>query len=155
MSDGNDYQAQIHKAFNNLLQAEVRLAEADGVLKKTTGPLQMEVRNAENAIKAHWIEIRNLMEDAGIVEENIPGDVVEGGALSDFRISYSTPPRKVVIADENALPEEFTKTERTPKRKEIAEFLRSREEAKLSMPNWACLERAEPKLQWRSIKKGK
>jgi hypothetical protein len=155
MSDAATYTEALQNAFRALLDAEQRLTEAEGTLKAVTGPLNMEVLQAGNVVEARWIEIRNIMGEAGVVEETLPGAAIDGNAHSDFRIAYGTPPRKVIIADPDAVPDEFVKTERKPKLKEIADTLRMREQAKLPALNWAAFERADPKLQWRLIKRGK
>lgn len=48
-----------------------------------TVPLEMEVLTARKVIEAHWLTIRHMMEDAGVVEENIPGEAIDSNALSD------------------------------------------------------------------------
>ncbi len=66
----------------------------------------------------------------------------------DYKISYTTPRQKVVIADIEAVPMEYVRMKREPKMIEIKKLLDAGE-----THNWCKLEAGERHLQWRIIKK--
>ena len=145
-----EYQEEIIERFKAMLAAEQRLREAESAYNLTLAPLQIEVGIAKNSVEAHTIALRDLMQDNGVVEEVIPGEAVDGNALSDYKLVFAKQPPRLVIPDESAVPDEWIKTERTVKKRELLAHLKEMD----VLPNWCSIERNEPKFNWKPVKKG-
>jgi hypothetical protein len=88
------------------------------------------------------------MSETGEVEVMLPDE------NHDYKIAWSTPPEVVDVPDAAAVPDEFVKVERVPKKKEILDHLKSLRESGSAPPNWATIERNPGKLTYRLVKKG-
>lgn len=96
------------------------------------------------------LAVEALMNKNGITE-----DILPGGNLCDYKVSFQIMPITVKIADEKAVSKEFIeeKMEKVIKKKELLKWLKEQREAGINLPNWVSLERAPRKLQWKLIKK--
>jgi hypothetical protein len=86
------------------------------------------------------------MFDAEMKANGVLADDILMG-LHNYRVSYHTQPERVVV-DADAVPDEYCKIERKPKLTEIKAMLQEGVQT-----NWARLERSEPKLNWKMVKK--
>jgi Siphovirus Gp157 len=130
----------LQAAFETLKTADFKIAD----LKTEQAQLDFRRGEADAMQRAALAEIDSLMKETGEYEVIIPG------TDCDYKINYSTPRESLKIADDAAVPDEFCKIERVPKKREITEAIKSG-----SQFNWASLERGEPKIQYKTIKKGK
>lgn len=137
----------LHAAFRALQNAEVLLA----ALKTEQNQLDFRKGEAESSIRSAKAEIDALMKETGEYEVLIPG---APGDMMDYVVGYSTPREAVKIPDVEALPEEFVKIEKKAKLREIGEHLKTLRDSSEPWPNWATLEKGEPKLSWKAIKRG-
>jgi hypothetical protein len=86
------------------------------------------------------------MAETGKVEVLLPG------AVTDFKIGWSTP-RETVRVEPDAVPDEFCKIERKPRLKEIGEYLKGLRDAGEPFPNWGGFQTGASKPAWKAVKK--
>ncbi len=122
------------------LDADSRVSK----IKNSMKDLQEDLKNAEKDADAARDAIVAEMADTGEYEVNIPGE------YCDYKIYYTTPRESVKVADADSVPDEFCKLVRTPKLKEIGEYIRDAE----TPPNWASIQLGEPKLTYKLEKRG-
>lgn len=143
-----EHEQKFMQAFAEVLKAEDALAEAGKQLAEATTLLGQKKSQAEHALGLAWDEVRKLLAETGEFE------VLLTGLVTDYKVGFSYPPERVK-ADADAVPDEFCKVERKPKLKEIGDHLKQLRDAGEPLPNWASLERGEPKLTWKAVKKTK
>lgn len=120
------------------LSADSRAAE----FKRQIALLQDDKKHAEKEADMAAKAIQEEMATTGEYEIIVPGE------YCNYKIYFTVPRESVkVIAD--AVPDEFCKIERTPKLKEIGEFLKTQE----NPPNWAKIEIGESSLTYKLLKK--
>ncbi len=142
----DDHQQRLLTAFGSVLRAETAISEVKQRQADVEALLSEEKRCYEAELSTAWEDIKVLMEETGEFEIVLPGEVM------DFKIGWSTP-RETVKAEPDATPEEFCKTEKKPKLKEIAEHLNLLRSAGADLPNWASFQIGEAKLGWKAIKR--
>lgn len=142
-----EHQQKLIRAFAEVLKAEDAMSAAKAKLAEVTTPLEIAANQAEHALGVAWVEVQKLMAETGEVEVRLLGSV------TDYKIGWSNPPERVK-AEPDATPDEFCKIERKPKLKEIGVHLKELRDSGQPLPNWASLERGEPKLVWKAVKKG-
>lgn len=84
--------------------------------------------------------------DAEMKANGVLEDIIQG-KLHNYKIAYQKQPERVVV-EADAVPDEYCKIERKPKLAEIKAMLQDG-----AQTNWAKLERSEPKLNWKMVKK--
>jgi hypothetical protein len=140
-----EHEQKMMAAFAKILKAEEAEQEAKLELSKAEerakGILAKARLEAGDALR----EISSLMKETGEYEVILPGEV------TDFKIGYGATRESVKVEDPEAVPDRFCKMERKPMLKEIGEHLKSLPESE--RPNWARIERPEPKLGWKAVKK--
>jgi hypothetical protein len=141
-----EHQRQLLSAFGAVLVAEEKVSEVKRRQDDVTTLLQQERNGAETALDLAWVEVEKLMAETGEVEVILPGEV------TDFKISWSTA-RETVKVEAEAVPDEFCKTERKPKLKEIGEYLKGLRDGNIAFPNWASFQTGSAKLGWKAIKR--
>jgi len=146
-TDAEEHQQALMTAFIALLAAEDEERTARAAIKAAQEANAAALRHAEQAQAEAWAEIARLMAETGEVEVVLPDET------HDYKIGYGTS-RESVKADPDACPDEFVKVERKPKLKEIGDHLKALRDKGAAAPNWARLEKSEPKLSWTLVKKG-
>jgi hypothetical protein len=140
------HETTLVEAFAEVLKAEDTLREAKTKFQEAAAVLEREVALAEQALKAAWVDVNDLLAETGEFEVTLPGSV------TDYKLYFTTPTQRVKVEPE-AVPDEFCKIERKPKLKEIGDYLKQLKEVGGSPPNWARFEAGESKLAWKAIKK--
>lgn len=133
--------------FAKLLVAEKKLSEEKQKADEVINNLKLAVSKAEYEFEAAKAAMQKHMEDNGVVEDLLEGD------FNDFKISFTKPKEIVDITEMEALPDEFVRVKKEPKKKELLDYIKSFPEHK--RPNWATLKFGEKTLTWRSVKKSK
>lgn len=131
-------------AFLRVLAAEDAISALRTELDEHTARLKVEISNQEMLLSDAWKAVAAQMAETGEYEVLVPG------AVTDFRIRWSTPRESVKVVDPAAVPDALCKLERKPRLKEIGDYLRQHDGP---LPNWASLETSEPKLEWKAVKK--
>lgn len=137
----------IAKLFREWFEAEQVVSEVKRELEGHTLRLKGAILSAEKRAELAQEKISAAMKETGEYELLIPCTAV------DYKIAYSTL-RESVKADAECCPDEFVKIERKPRLKEIGDYLKTLREKGERLPNWATLEKGEPKLGWSAVKKG-
>ncbi len=141
-----EHEQKMLDAFGAVLRAEDRVFTVKKRQADAEAAFALERGEAETSLRLAWDEVQKLMGGTGEPEVTLPGTV------TDYKIGWSKPPERVkTIAD--AVPDEFVKTERVPKLKEIGDHLKELRSKGADLPNWASLERGEPKLGWKAVKR--
>jgi hypothetical protein len=135
-------------AFAEVRRAENALAEAETAQTEAKNRWAMVVGEAETRLTTAWQALDALMKETGELELLLPSE--DGG----YKVAYDKPRETVKVENVDAVPDEFVKTERKPKLKDIGDHLKDLRAAKVALPNWATLQKGEPKLVWRHVKKG-
>ena len=138
-----EHETALIRAFADVISAEKAIAREKAEMDRH----KLEVNKAESSLQRAWETIAGLMKETGEVEVLLPGET------TDYRIGYGTPRESVSIENPDAVPDEWCKMERAPKKKEIGEHLKALRDAGEALPNWAKLERGEAKLQWKAVKR--
>jgi hypothetical protein len=141
-----EHKQRLLVAFGAVLSAEERVSDVKRRQDEATILLQQERNGAEAALEKAWMEIQGLLAETGEVEVILPGEV------TDFKITWSSP-RETVKVEPEAVPDEFCKTERRPRLKEIGEYLKGLRDAGLDLPNWGSFQTGSTKLGWKAIKR--
>jgi hypothetical protein len=136
------------EAFVSVLKAEDRIRHAKSELDAVKARVEPEIAAGESELRNAWLAVQALMGETGEVEVVLPG------TACDYCIGFDTPREAVKVDDPSAVPDEWVEIERNAKKKEIAKYLKGLRDTGRAMPNWAALERGEPKLSWRAVKKG-
>lgn len=126
--------------MEELFQAWVAADNVVHEIKEKIEALENELRRAQRAATDAMIEVRDVMQHDGLVEENIRG------ALVDYKIYFTTPRKSVKVLDTDALPDEFCKIERKPNLRKINDHI-----AEGHTPNWATVEEGTPKLSYKAV----
>lgn len=145
MDDIEKHQAALLTAFAEMLRAEEAISKLKTQADEAAAKLTLAIAEQQAALGIAQYRLQKLMSETGEVEVILPGEV------TDFKIGYGPSRESVKVENPDAVPDQFCKLERKPKLKEIGEHLKSLPDSE--RPNWARLERSEPKLQWKSIKK--
>ena len=145
MDDTQNHQQALLTSFAKVLQAEDKISTGKAKLAEVTTNLKAAIAEGELALRDAWKEIEQLLSETGEYEVLLPGTV------TDYKISRSRASERIV-ADPDATPDEFCKIERKPKLKEIGDHLKTLRDAGQPIPNWASIERGEPKLGWKAVK---
>lgn len=132
--------AAIIRSENEVSQIESDLAER-GIAAK------IKIAELETVQIEKWAEIKAHMEETGEYE------IILSGSATNYKICYSAQRESVKVSDPNAVPDEWVKTERKPKLKEIGDYLKALREAGQPLPNWANLELSEKRVSWKAVKK--
>lgn len=119
------------------LEADKQIAEINIKIAE----LQKEKALYERSTEEASIAISDEMSANGVIEDIIEGELI------NYKL-YFTTPRMTVKVDAAAVPDEFCKIERVPKKKEIKEFLEAGNQV-----NWASLERGASNLSYKAVKK--
>ena len=135
------------KMFAELLKAEQELAEIKAQANNIANEWTVKVQNANYKHEAAKAVMQEYMESNGVTEEVFVGDSV------DYKVCFTTPRETVDTPDVDALPDEFARIKKEPKKKELLEHIKSLPEHE--RPNWATLKLGEKSLTWRLVKKGK
>ncbi|WP_020469688.1 hypothetical protein [Zavarzinella formosa] len=133
-------------AFASVLMCEDMLRRHKAELEEAVNRLRPVINRAEADLDKAWEAVSELMRESGEYEILLPG------AASDYKITYSQG-TEVVTGDPQAAPDEWVKTERTLKKKELLAHLKQLRENGEALPNWANLERTPAKLGYRLMKK--
>ena len=106
------------------------------------------VDDADSRIRAKQAEIDDIKAafDADMKANGVLEDLIEG-RNHNYKISYAKQPEKVIV-DADAVPDDYCKIERKPMLKEIKDMLQSG-----AQTNWARLERGDPQITWKMVKK--
>ena len=117
-------------------------------IKKTITLHEIEIAANQKIIDDLWLEIKDA------VDATPEKEIIFAGDVADLKIHYKKGIEKIDIADIEALPEEYIKTERTAKKRELlADFKKLRDEGK-PLPNYALISRGEPTLTYSIMKEG-
>jgi translation elongation factor EF-Ts len=122
--------------------------ELDSQLEAAKKHKREVVAKADSAIAKLEAERDMLIEqvDAEMKANGVFEDLIEG-KMHNYKITYQQQPERVIV-DDDAVPDDMCKIERKPRLAEIKAML-----AEGKQVNWARLERNEPKLVWRMVKK--
>jgi hypothetical protein len=147
MTEIEQHEQQLMAAFARILRAEEEMAAAKTRHQQVEEQHRQELRQLEDEMAAAWADVAGLMKETGEIEVLLPGDV------TDYKIGYAATRESVKAEDPAAVPDQFCRFERKPMLKEIGEHLKGLRDAGLPFPNWGRLERSEPKLGWKAVKK--
>jgi len=122
--------------------------ELDGLIDAAKKQKREMVYRADSDIAKLEVEREEVIAafDAEMKANGVFEDLIEG-KMHNYKITYQQQPERVVV-DDDAVPDDMCKIERKPKLTEIKAML-----AEGKQVNWARLERNEPKLVWRMVKK--
>ena len=143
----DEHQEKIMRAFAKVLEQETNISKRKTELDAATFLLQSEIKKHETIMADAWAEIEALMNESGEYEVILPDTV------DNFKISWNRPKESVKVTSVDAVPDEYVKTEKSPRIREIGEYLNTLREAGRPLPNWAAFEKGKKKLQWRRVKK--
>lgn len=135
-------------AFVAVLAAEDEERRAEAAIKVVRETCAPALRQAKQAQEDAWERIAVLMAETGEVEVILPDHA------HDYRIGYTATPEVADVPDPDAVPDEFCKVERSPRRKEILDHLKSLRDAGQPLPNWASITRNPGRLAYKLVKKG-
>jgi hypothetical protein len=146
-------EAEIHQqallaAFATLLQAEEDERQAEQAIKAVRDAYAAQLRHSKAAQASTWATIAQLMNETGELEVILPDET------HDYKVTWNNPPEVVDVPDPNAVPDEWCRSERTVKKKELLEHLKSLRDHDDPLPNWATIRRNPPTLSYRLLKKG-
>lgn len=134
---------ELKEAFVNLRAAEDDLTRLEGEKKQADFEMEQFMATAKADVAKWEGECARIMRENGVIEDTIEG------VVSNYKLFFGTPRRTVDIVDEDAVPDEFVKVERKPKKAEITKAFKDA----VSLPNWLQWKDGESKFQWRPVKK--
>ena len=133
--------------FAEIIQAEAAITEATNALKEASRPHQSTIAQQNKLLEELWQKMTDHMKSTGQLSMVLPGDV------TDYKIAFKAGSERVVVADPEAVPDEFCKVERKPMLTEIKKHIADLPEGETV--NWATVERGPESIGWKAIKKGK
>lgn len=134
---------ELKEAFVKLREAEDELHRLECEKKQADDEMAAFLDRAKSDIERYENICATIMRENGVLE-----DVVEG-LVSNYKLYFGSPRRTIDIVDENAVPDEWVKIERKPKKREIANAFKDA----ASLPNWLQWKEGEGRFQWRPVKK--
>jgi hypothetical protein len=143
----SDHHNELVTAFAEVIAGETDERLAKDAIKAVEDRYASQIRQGQNRQRDAWARIAKLMAETGEVEVILP-DLAQ-----DYKLAYNTPPEKVDVPDESAVPDEWCKLERAVKKKELLSYLKGLRDVGDPMPNWATLQRGSASLGYKLIKK--
>jgi hypothetical protein len=129
----------IEELLKDWLLADAKIQK----LKTYIADLNSDLADAERESDAARVSVQEELAGTGEYEVNVPGE------YCDYKIYFTTPRASIKVISAYAVPDEFCKTERIAKLKEIKEYL----DTVKDLPNWATIEMSQPKLTYKIQKK--
>lgn len=135
----------LREAFKLLLEAEQREREAEKKLKDAQLILGNALSAKRKDVETAWSQIQEILNETGEVEPVIQANNV------DYVIYRTKSKGKTVVADVNAVPEQYLRIKKEPNLLAIKEHFEQYKPENL--PNWLKFEKGEGKLTWKTVKK--
>lgn len=130
--------------LKRLIAAEQELAGAEKEKREAIYAHDLRIADAEAVL----VDAQAAL-DAYMRENGLTRDVIEGGTV-DYVIEWSKPRESIKVLDADAVPDELCSFVRKPRLKDVGEWLR----AQSVQPNWAVVEKGQPRAVWKTVKKG-
>lgn len=137
--------SDLREAFKRLLDAEQKERLANDGLKNAQLIAGRNLDNARKDVQSAWNDIQEILNETGEVEPVIHANNI------DYVIYRTKSKGKTVVADVDAVPEQFVRVKKEPDLMAIKEhFSQYKPE---NLPNWLKFEIGEGKLTWKTSKK--
>lgn len=130
--------------LKRLIAAEQMLAEIECEKRDAVFAFDARIADANAVLADAQAALDAYMRDNGLTR-----DKIEGGTV-DYVIEWSKPRESVKVLDADAVPDELCSFVRKPRLKDVGEWLR----AQTVQPNWAVIEKGQPRAVWKTVKKG-
>lgn len=134
---------ELKDMFSSLLKAVDRLSQIEKEKAIQEAMMETRLAFAKEQVATFETMCANYLRENGLLEEKVEG------AVCMYKLSFSRPQKSVEIVDIDAVPDEFVKTERTAKKKEIKDAYK---DAK-TLPNWLQFKPGKSTFTWKPMKK--
>tara|TARA_R110000868_G_scaffold117406_1_gene311894 strand:- start:180 stop:632 length:453 start_codon:yes stop_codon:yes gene_type:complete len=139
------HEEAVRDALKFIITLETQEREIEKELKNQQLIIGNKLAAKRRELEIAWQQVQELMNETGEAEVKVES------ALQDYVIYRTKSKGKTVVADVEAVPENFLRIKKEPDLMAIKSFYEQYKPENL--PNWLKFEKGEGKLTWKSVKK--